>query len=152
MAESSSVQLWFSCAVISLWYWQARSSSNTTVSNKTHIWIAGIPVVILMVCAVFPLPEMLPESPWVNLLHLSCTLRSQRHVWVLAGQASHARLLNIFATPDASSDGDAFPVNRKKAQITKHHSNLHLAKTCLYLHCKMFPPPSHRHFKHKQGH
>jgi len=73
-------------------------------------------------------------------------------MYELAGLASHAHLLSTFATPDAISDEDAFQINRKKAQIARRRSNLHLAKTYLYLHCKLFPPPLHRHFKYKQGH
>lgn len=78
MAESSPVQLYFSCAVSPVnKHWQAHSSSNTKLSlTKTTFGIAGIPVVILMVCAAFPLPAMQPEGPRVNLLHLSCTFRA----------------------------------------------------------------------------
>lgn len=31
-----------------------------------------------------------------------------------AGQANSAHLLSTFTAPDVSSDGDAFPINRKK--------------------------------------
>lgn len=107
-----------------------HSSRQELSLTRTTFGMAGIPAVILMVCAVFPLPARLPAGPWVNSLHLNCTFSSQPKLSV------SPFVQNICS----SSDGDVLPINRKRAQTARLHSVCtRLAKTRLCLQRKMSP-------------
>lgn len=128
---------------------KAHSSNNAkTLSNKNHIWHSWDSNGNFNGMCCISLPCNAARASLGEFVTSELYFQEPvKDMYELAGQASHAHLLSTFATPDVNSDGDAFPINRKKAQIARRRSNLHLAKTYFYLHCKTFPPPLHRHFK-----